>query len=268
MCLQTISQSPRSAISCVLAGRYYAGVDADRKVLARTARNYGERAWSEEGVRVFIDEKRIIDYWKDDWTGEGNVPDGAELSLDIGEHVIQIEYLHTDGPAGLYFHMWPVVPISTALPPEKQFYERARAAWFGGDPDHAVLLYRDALKVQRAKLPPQSPESGANPQRFRLLVDVHETARSWLRREAAEIRQAILDPADAEGRRVMLETWRNLANCLADRGQLGQAETLFGHVLTRQQDAFGPDHEEAAVSRLRLAAVLVESDKLTHAQCY
>jgi len=88
-----------------------AGVRPDRfATLAETtvrvtAGRYRIRTVSDDGIRVYVDGKRVTD----NWTHHAPTEDVAELTLTAGEHRIRVEHFELDGHAHLEF-------VLTALP--------------------------------------------------------------------------------------------------------------------------------------------------------
>jgi hypothetical protein len=62
------------------------------------------RTVSDDGVRVYVDGKRVID----NWTWHAPTEDAAELDLAAGAHTIRVEHFEIDGWAWLEVHLEPV----------------------------------------------------------------------------------------------------------------------------------------------------------------
>ncbi len=83
------------------------GVPADRfATVATTNVRLPGGTWrlqtvSDDGVRVFIDDRRVID----NWTHHGASTDEAHVELDEGNHRIRIEHFEIDGHAQLRFSL-------------------------------------------------------------------------------------------------------------------------------------------------------------------
>jgi hypothetical protein len=65
---------------------------------------YAFSTLSDDGVRVFIDDKLVID----NWTWHNPTRDTTIVDVDAGPHNIRVEYFEIDGGAVLQFGMSPV----------------------------------------------------------------------------------------------------------------------------------------------------------------
>ena len=83
------------------------GVRADRFATLATTRvrlaagRYRLRTISDDGVRVYVDGKRVTD----NWTHHGPTEDVAVLKVAAGEHEIRVEHFELDGWAHLEFRL-------------------------------------------------------------------------------------------------------------------------------------------------------------------
>ena len=84
-----------------LAGDYFAAVATT--TLRLPAGRWRFRTVSDDGVRVFVDGRRVID----NWTWHVPTEDTAEADLEAGEHDIDINYFEIDGHAQLQFFVEP-----------------------------------------------------------------------------------------------------------------------------------------------------------------
>ncbi len=64
---------------------------------------YRIRTVSDDGIRVYVDGKRVID----NWTHHGPTEDVAEFELTAGRHTIRVEHFEIDGWAHLALRMEP-----------------------------------------------------------------------------------------------------------------------------------------------------------------
>jgi hypothetical protein len=62
---------------------------------------YEVRTYTDDGIRVFIDDRKVIDAWGGA-TGRVN---RAELHLGQGTHRVRVEYYQAWGPARLQFSL-------------------------------------------------------------------------------------------------------------------------------------------------------------------
>jgi nitrous oxidase accessory protein NosD len=72
--------------------------------IALPAGKYRIHTVSDDGIRVLVDGKKVID----DWTWHPPKSNDAELDLSEGEHPIRIEHFEIDGAAQLQFRIEPV----------------------------------------------------------------------------------------------------------------------------------------------------------------
>jgi hypothetical protein len=82
---------------------------------------------SDDGVRVFLDGRRVIE----NWSGHPPTRDAAQVELVAGKHEIRIEYFEISGTATLQFG---IVPTETM--------ESGRAAGFPQQLDRFARIYR------------------------------------------------------------------------------------------------------------------------------
>ena len=69
-----------------------------------TAGKYRIRTISDDGIRVRVDGKQVID----DWTWHVPKPNDAEIELADGKHDFCVEYFEIDGFAQL---QWKIEPV-------------------------------------------------------------------------------------------------------------------------------------------------------------
>jgi hypothetical protein len=88
---------------------------------------------SDDGVRVFLDGRRVIE----NWSGHPPTRDAAQVELVAGKHEIRIEYFEISGTATLQFG---IVPTETM--------ESGRAAGFPQQLDRFARIYRPIAATQ------------------------------------------------------------------------------------------------------------------------
>ena len=84
-----------------LPGDRFAAVATTTMVMS--AGRWTLRTISDDGVRLFVDGRKLID----NWTWHVPTEDSATLELEAGPHEIRIEYFEIDGHAQLQFFMEP-----------------------------------------------------------------------------------------------------------------------------------------------------------------
>ncbi|MCC5803164.1 PA14 domain-containing protein [Rossellomorea vietnamensis] len=84
---------------------------------------YELNAWADDGVRVFIDDKKVIDSWI---KSSGDLRQSKEL-LTAGEHTITVQYLERGGRANIKFKM-------NELPTYSQKVTDVHHNWGSGSP--------------------------------------------------------------------------------------------------------------------------------------
>jgi hypothetical protein len=67
------------------------------------AGRYELRTISDDGVRVIVDGRRVID----NWTWHPPAENLAEIDLEAGKHALRIEHFEIDGVAQLQFWLAP-----------------------------------------------------------------------------------------------------------------------------------------------------------------
>lgn len=93
------------------------GVPADHfgvvatTVIRTEAGRYRVGAVSDDGVRVWVDNRLVID----NWTIHAPTRDRAYLDLTAGEHTVRVEYFDWDRDAILKVHITPVPPTSNPV---------------------------------------------------------------------------------------------------------------------------------------------------------
>ena len=92
---------PREPAPNVPADRF--GTVAETKVVLPAGR-YMIRTISDDGLRVWVDERQVID----DWTWHPPKAHSAELELEAGQHTFRIEHFEIDGYARLKLAVEPV----------------------------------------------------------------------------------------------------------------------------------------------------------------
>jgi hypothetical protein len=68
------------------------------------AGRYEVRTMSDDGVRLAVDGKRVID----NWTYHGPTEDKVELTLEGGNHSLRLEHFEIDGHAQLQLFIRPI----------------------------------------------------------------------------------------------------------------------------------------------------------------
>jgi hypothetical protein len=66
-----------------------------------TAGEYEIRTLSDDGIRVFIDDEKLVDNWR----LRGAMEDKARVTLANGIHKLRVEYFQFDKPARLQFSL-------------------------------------------------------------------------------------------------------------------------------------------------------------------
>ena len=79
--------------------------------------NAGEHSFfanADDGVRVYVDDKAIID----DWTAHPATPSSGKVTLAAGEHHLRVEYFQLRGAASLALEWLPPGGVRAGLPTE------------------------------------------------------------------------------------------------------------------------------------------------------
>lgn len=101
------------ALDFATAGAFRDGLPRDRFVTRATttvdmpAGRYGLRVTSDDGVRVVLDGRTVLE----DWTWHAPKEDGVEVELPAGPHTLVVEHFELDGWAVLSLRVEPVTPV-------------------------------------------------------------------------------------------------------------------------------------------------------------
>ena len=134
-------------------------------------------------------------------------------------------------------------------------------AW--GDYRDAEPLYREALDLRRAVLPPGHPDiaTSLNNLAGLLAATGRYTEAEPLYREALDIWRAALPPGHPD----IASSLNNLAHLLKATGEYAEAEPLYREALDLRRAALPPDHPDIATSVNNLAGLLYATGRFTEA---